>query len=62
MYMLPIADVENAVKPYIDPGTGFIIIQVVSAGILGVLIFVTRIRDAILSFFRRLLSNKKGKN
>lgn len=38
---------------YIDPGTGSLILQALVAGCITCLIFIRRIRDKIVSLFKR---------
>lgn len=40
---------------YIDPGSGSMIVQLLIAGVLGVLYFFRSIRVGIVNFFKRVL-------
>jgi hypothetical protein len=40
---------------YIDPTAGSLVLQALAAGVLSVLAMVSRVREAVKSFFRSLL-------
>jgi hypothetical protein len=44
---------------YIDPTTGSLVLQFAAAGILSVLAMVSRVREAVKSFFRSLLPRRR---
>jgi hypothetical protein len=44
---------------YIDPTTGSLVLQFLAAGILSVLAMVSRVREAVKSFFRLLLPRRR---
>jgi hypothetical protein len=43
---------------YIDPTTGSLVLQVLAAGILSVIATVSRVREAIKRFFKRLIPRR----
>jgi hypothetical protein len=44
---------------YIDPTTGSLVLQFLAAGVLSVLALVSRVREAIKSFFRMLVPRRR---
>jgi len=40
---------------YIDPTAGSLVLQFIAAGVLSLLAMVSRVREAVKSFFRSLL-------
>ena len=43
---------------YIDPGTGSIIVQALIAGIAGIAVFYSNLKNKILTFFKNIKSKK----
>jgi hypothetical protein len=44
---------------YIDPTTGSLVLQFIAAGVLSVLAMVSRVREALKSFFRMLVPRRR---
>lgn len=49
----------NRPSMYIDPTTGSLVLQFLAAGILSVLAMVSRVREAVKSFFRMLIPRRR---
>jgi hypothetical protein len=43
---------------YIDPTTGSLVLQFLAAGVLSVLAMVSRVREAVKSFFRFMVPRR----
>jgi hypothetical protein len=43
---------------YIDPTTGSLVLQFLAAGVLSVLAMVSRVREAVKSFFRLMVPRR----
>ena len=43
---------------YIDPTAGSLMLQVIAAGVVSTLAVTARVRDAVKSFFKSLLSRR----
>jgi len=44
---------------YIDPTTGSLVLQFVAAGLLSVVAMVSRVREAVKSFFKSLVPRRR---
>jgi hypothetical protein len=44
---------------YIDPTTGSLVLQFLAAGVLSVFALVSRVREAVKSFFRMLIPRRR---
>jgi hypothetical protein len=44
---------------YIDPTTGSLVLQFLAAGVLSVVATVSRVREALKSFFRALVPRRR---
>jgi hypothetical protein len=44
---------------YIDPTTGSLVLQVLAAGVLSLLAMVSRVREAVKSFFKLLVPRNR---
>ena len=44
---------------YIDPTTGSLVLQFLAAGVLSILAMVSRVREAVKSFFRMLVPRRR---
>lgn len=44
---------------YIDPTTGSLVLQFLAAGVLSALAMVSRVREAVKSFFKQLIPRRR---
>jgi hypothetical protein len=45
---------------YIDPAAGSLILQVIAASVLALTVMLSRLRNALRSFFARIFSVRRG--
>ena len=55
----PLTQSAGILTMYIDPTTGSLVLQFLAAGVLSVLAMVSRVREAVKSFFRMLIPRRR---